>query len=128
MEQKDVTSPSASEGARRASGDADGAVAKKPQRFSARMKSTIVLRVLRGEDLELLSREYDTTATQISFWRDDFLKGGEAAMKKQEDSESDEIKRLREKLGEVTMDSEFLREKIKRLEANSPLPRRRSRK
>jgi transposase-like protein len=92
------------------------------------MKSRIVLRLLRGDDLELLSREYGATAAQISRWRDDFLSAGEVAMKKREDPESDEIKRLREKLGEVTMESELLREKIKRLEGNRPLPRRRSRK
>jgi transposase-like protein len=100
----------------------------KPRRFSAKMKSRIVLRLLRGDDLELLSREYGATAAQISRWRDDFLSAGEVAMKKREDPESDEIKRLREKLGEVTMESELLREKIKRLEGNRPLPRRRSRK
>jgi transposase-like protein len=92
------------------------------------MKSGIVLRLLRGEDLEFLSREYGTTAAQISRWRDDFLSGGESAMKRHEDPESEEIKRLREKLGEVTMESELLREKIKRLEQNRPLSRGRSKR
>jgi hypothetical protein len=49
------------------------------------------------------------------------------AMKNREEPDSEEIKRLREKLGEVTMESELLREKIRRLEGNRPLPRRRSR-
>jgi transposase-like protein len=101
---------------------------QKPQRFSAKMKSRIVLRLLRGEDLELLCREYGTTAAQMSRWREDFLSAGEIAMKNREEPESEEIKRLREKLGEVTMESELLREKIRRLEGNRPLPRRRSRK
>ena len=101
---------------------------QKPQRFSARMKSRIVLRLLRGEDLELLCREYGATAAQMSRWRDDFLSAGEMAMKRREDTESEEIKRLREKLGEVTMESELLREKIRRLESHRPFPRRRSRK
>jgi transposase-like protein len=91
------------------------------------MKSRIVLRLLRGEDLELLCREYAATAAQMSRWRDDFLSAGEMAMKNREEPESEEIKRLREKLGEVTMESELLREKIRRLESNRPLPRRRSR-
>jgi transposase-like protein len=128
MEQKGVPNPPASEGARRATGDDGGAAARKPQRFSAKMKSKIVLRLLRGEDLELLSREYGTTAAQISHWRDEFLRGGEAAMKRREEPESEGVKRLREKLGEVTMDSELLREKIRRLESNNPLPRGRSRR
>ena len=78
--------------------------------------------------MELLSREYGATATQMSRWREDFLLGGQMAMKNREEPESEEIKRLREKLGEVTMESELLREKIHRLEGNRPLPRRRSRK
>lgn len=102
--------------------------ARKPQRFSAKLKGRIVLRLLRGEDLELLSREYGTTAALISRWRDDFLSAGEAAMRRREDLESDEIKRLREKLGEATMESELLREKIKRLEQNRPLSPGRSRR
>lgn len=101
---------------------------RKPQRFSAKLKSRIVLRLLGGEDLELLCREYGATTAQMSRWRDDFLSAGEMAMKNREDTESEEIKRLREKLGEVTMESELLREKIQRLEGNRPLPRRRSRK
>ena len=107
----------------------DGPAGKhhKRQRFSAKMKSRIVLRLLRGEDLELLCREYAATAAQMSRWRDDFLSAGEMAMKNREEPESEEIKRLREKLGEVTMESELLREKIRRLESNRPLPRRRSR-
>ena len=128
MNDLNTNNPASSEGARRASGDGDGAGILKPKRFSARMKSLIVLRLLRGEELELLSREYGATAAQLSQWRDDFLVAGEAAMKKRDGDESEEVKRLREKLGEVTMDSELLREKIRRLEQNRPLPRRRSRK
>lgn len=92
------------------------------------MKSLIVLRLLRGEELELLSREYGAVAARLSQWRDDFLTAGEAAMKKRDGDESEEVKRLREKLGEVTTDSELLREKVGRLEQNRPLPRRRSKK
>jgi hypothetical protein len=41
--------------------------------FSARRKADAVLRLLRGEDLELLSRELGVTAATLSAWRDDFL-------------------------------------------------------
>jgi transposase-like protein len=102
--------------------------ARKPQRFSARLKGQIVMRLLRGEELELLSREDGTTAALISRWRDDFLSAGEAAMRRREDPENEEIRRLREKLGEAAMESELLREKIRRLEQNRPLSRRRPRK
>ena len=49
-------------------------------RFSARCKTATVLRLLRGEDLELLARELGVTAATLSAWRDDFLAGGQAAL------------------------------------------------
>ena len=42
-------------------------------RFSAKRKTEAVLRLLRGEDLDLLSREYKITANKLSQWRDAFL-------------------------------------------------------
>lgn len=125
MDERNGTNRGPSEATPACAGDGP---ARKPQRFSARLKSQIVLRLFRGEGLELLSREYGITAALISRWRDDFLSAGQAAMRRREDPETDEIKRLREKLGEATMESELLREKIKRLEQNRPLSRRGLRK
>ena len=78
-------------------------------RFSVRRKTDAVLRLLRGEDLELLSRELGVTAATLSGWRDDFLAAGQAALKSRPDDERDEeIARLRAKVGELTMDNELL--------------------
>jgi hypothetical protein len=41
-------------------------------RFSAPRKAATVLRLLRGESLELLSRELGVTAATLAGWRDDF--------------------------------------------------------
>jgi hypothetical protein len=66
-------------------------------RFSARRKTDAVLRLLRGEDLDLLSRELGVTAATLSGWRDDFLAGGRAALKSRPaDDRDDEIARLRD--------------------------------
>jgi transposase-like protein len=43
-------------------------------RFSARRKTEAVLRLLRGEDLEALSRELGVTAATLSGWRGGFLR------------------------------------------------------
>jgi hypothetical protein len=93
-------------------------------RFSARRKTDAVLRLLRGEDLELLSRELGITAATLSGWRDDFLAGGQAALKSRPaDGRDDEIARLRSKVGELTMDNELL---LQRCRAELPfVPRRR---
>ena len=50
------------------------------RRMSRQRQLKTVLRLLRGEDLELVSRELGVTAATISRWRDDFLAGGEAAL------------------------------------------------
>src|SRR5262249_20907928 len=95
-------------------------------RFSARRKTETVLRLLRGEDLELLSRELGVTAATLSAWRDDLLAGGQAALKSRPaDDRDDEIARLRAKVGELTMDNEL---RTQRCRADRPcVPRRRKR-
>jgi hypothetical protein len=45
-------------------------------RFSVKRKSEAILRLLRGEDLELLSWEYGVTAARLNQWRADFLSAG----------------------------------------------------
>jgi hypothetical protein len=101
----------------------------KPIRFSAQKKIEVVLRLLRGEDIDLLSRQFGVPASRISTWREAFLEAAHEAMKKRPAAEGDrELSRLREKLGESTMAIELLHEKIERLESGRPLGRRRSRR
>jgi transposase-like protein len=47
-------------------------------------KFAAVLWLLRGEDLETLSRELGVTAATLSGWRDQFLEGGAADLKARE--------------------------------------------
>ncbi len=102
---------------------------RRARRFSARRKAEVVMRLLRGEDMELVSRELGVTAASLTEWRERFLGAGLEAMKKRPADERDrEVVRLREKLGEVTMANELLREKISRMEVGDPLARRRSRR
>ena len=98
------------------------------QRFSAKRKLRAVSRLLRGEPLELVARELNVTAARLSEWRERALLAAEAALKERErDDRDNEIARLKGKVGEMTMETELLREKIARLEAGAPLARRRSR-
>ena len=110
---------------------ASGAATAKGGRFSAPRKAEAVLRLLRGEDLELLSRKLGVIASTLSLWREQFLASGQAALKGKtgkSDERDDQISRLKQKIGELTMDNELLREKVQRLEGNFPLTRRRSRR
>jgi hypothetical protein len=97
--------------------------------MSARRKQDAVVRLLRGEDLELVSRELAVTAAELSGWREAFLAGGEASLKSRPaDARDAEIGRLKEKVGDLTMATELLEAKVERLEVRRPLARRRSRR
>ena len=98
-------------------------------RFSARRKMEAVLRVLRGEDLDTLSRELGVTASTLAQWREQFLAAGEAALKSRSpDARDAAVHRLQAKIGEITMANELLLERSRAAEAGHPLARRRSRR
>lgn len=108
---------------------ADGPAPGHRRRMSARRKQEAVVRLLRGEDLELLSRELAVTAAELSGWREAFLAGGEASLKSRPaDARDAEIGRLKEKVGDLTMANELLAAKVEHLETARPLARRRSRR
>jgi transposase-like protein len=99
---------------------------REPGRFSARRKTEAILRLLRGEPLDILARELSVTAGTVAHWREQFLTGGQAALKSRPaDERDDEIQRLRAKVGEITMNNELLLARCHRLEANAPFLRRR---
>jgi transposase-like protein len=84
------------------------------------------LRLLRGEDLEILSRELGVTAATLAAWRETFLAAGEASLKtRQPDHRDEEAQRLKAKVGEVMMDNELLTEEVQRLKAGLSLAARR---
>src|SRR3954453_5665679 len=98
------------------------------RRMSAGREREAVLRLLRGEDLELVSRELGVTAAELGGWREAFLAAGEVSLKSRPaDARDAEIGRLKEKVGELTMANELLGAKVERPEAGRPLARRRSR-
>ena len=65
-------------------------------RMSRQRKTAAVLRLLRGEDLETVSRELGVTAATLTGWHDAFLAAGEAALTSRattgEELESDRLK------------------------------------
>jgi transposase-like protein len=83
--------------------------------------------VLRGQSLDAVSRKYGVSLHELSSWRDKVLSGAESALKTKEATEPQdtEKKTLLSKIGEITMDCELLREKIKRLENGVPFHLRR---
>ena len=98
-------------------------------RMSRPRKREAVLRLLRGEDLETVSRALGVTAATLSGWRDAFLAAGEAALATRPGSgEELAAERLKSRLGEALIERDLLHEKVAALEAGRPLARRRPRR
>jgi len=90
-------------------------------RWSSRRKTDVVLRLVRGEDLDSVSRELGVGAAMLAQWRDEFLAAGQASLRtRQADQREDEIARMKSKIGEITMENELLRERARRAEAAHP--------
>ena len=98
-------------------------------RRSRRRTLGAALRLLRGEDPELVSRELGVTAARLTAWRDECLAAGEAALSARERDDRDlQVARLRAKVGAPTRADERLGAAVDHLEAGRPLARRRSRR
>lgn len=102
------------------------------KRWWPQHKIEVVLRLLQGESLDALAREVGKPASELASWRAEFLQGGEAALKARTKAETDAVgdaerQRLQAKVGELSMDNELLREKIRGLEKNCPPVWRKSR-
>ena len=98
-------------------------------RWSSRRKTEIVLRLLRGEALDALSRELGVTAATLAHWRDQFLAGGQSAVRSRPaDARDEDLARRRAKIGELTMANELLRERAERAAAGHPFVSRRARR
>src|ERR1700757_1541986 len=110
------------EGARRATGGTPEERRDGRGRWSAKRKFAVVLRLLRGEDLETLSRELGVTAATLSGWRDQFLEGGAANRKAREvDVDDEETQRVKSRGAARSMSNVLLLEQNHRMEAGRPL-------
>ena len=77
---------------------------EREERWSVRKKTQVVLRLFRGEDLETVSREIVVTVPELVEWREDFIRGGQEALKTRPGDPVE--KKLRDalaKIGDLTM-------------------------
>ena len=115
--------PGLLEGARSATGGEPGAAAE-IRRWSAGRKKEVVLRLLRGESVDAISRDVSVPIFKLEQWRDRALAGIDAGLKERENDpverQLDEAKR---RIGELVMEVEILQ---KERRARHPLVGRRS--
>jgi transposase len=95
------------------------------QRWSVARKREVVLRLLRGESAELLSRELGLPMFKLEQWRQKAETALDGALKEREaDTASTELAAAMQRIGALSMGNELLRARIER---PGPLARRRSR-
>jgi transposase len=95
------------------------------QRWSVGRKREVVLRLLRGESVELLSRALGVPIYKLEQWREKADAALDGALKEREsDPASGELAAAMQRIGELSMEVELLRARIGR---PGPLARRRSR-
>ncbi len=95
------------------------------QRWSAARKREVVLRLMRGEAVELLSRELGLPIVKLEQWRQKAEAALERALKEREADQADsQLAAAMQRIGELTMENELLRAKMGR---PGPLGRRRLR-
>jgi transposase-like protein len=87
------------------------------QRWTARRRMALVLRVLKGEiTVEEGARQHRLAAAEISEWRDRMLAAAHNALRsrpRDTDAIKDEqIRRLQQKIGELVVDVDLLKEAL----------------
>ena len=79
-----------------------------PERWSAVAKTEVVLRLLRGEAVDAVSREIQVPAHELEAWRRTFLEMGAEGLKKRHgDAEARLLKQAQAKVGELAMQLEL---------------------
>jgi hypothetical protein len=112
-----------SEGARSATGGEPGAAAE-VKRWSAGRKKEVVLRLLRGEPVDAISREVSVPIYKLERWRDRALAGIDAGLKEREnDPVERQLDEANRRIGELVMEVEILQSARR---AKRPLAGRRS--
>ncbi len=87
------------------------------KRWTAKRRVALVLEILRGDtSVAEAARKHGLTIAELEDWRERFLSGAENALRSRptdEDGQKErEIKRLKQKVGELVMDLDIVKEAI----------------
>jgi transposase-like protein len=96
------------------------------QRWTAKRRTALVLSILKGDTTaQEAARKHGLTLGEVEDWRDKFLLGAENALRsKPKDDEAlkdEQIKRLKQKVGELVLDMDILKEANKLRPFDAPL-------
>jgi transposase-like protein len=88
------------------------------ERWTAKRRVALVVSILKGEtSVAEAARKHALTVAEVEEWRDRFLLGAENALrsrpKDEEALRDEEIKKLKQKVGELVLDNDILKEALK---------------
>jgi transposase-like protein len=87
----------------------------KMQRWTAKRRAALVIEILRGDtSAQEAARLHGLTVAEIEQWKERFLTGAENALRsrplEEEEMKERVIKRLKQKIGDLVMDIDILKE------------------
>ncbi|KKL25872.1 hypothetical protein LCGC14_2400950 [marine sediment metagenome] len=96
------------------------------RRWTAGRKKDAVIRLLRGESIDEVSRDLGVETYRLENWRERAFEGIELGLKdRQGDPLNEDLDKAKKQIGELSMEVELLRSKIRR---KLPLVQRRSKR
>ena len=92
----------------------EAAAEELPERWSVQRKTELVMRLLRGEALDAVSRENQVPAYELERWQRIFLEQGKRGLRTKAEPEERELILARAKIGELMMRRELAEDLIEK--------------
>lgn len=88
------------------------------ERWTAKRRAALVLRVLKGEtSVAEAARQHGLTVGEVEGWQDQFLRAAENGLRRRPKDEEalkeEQIKKLKQKIGDLVVENDVLREALK---------------
>ena len=88
------------------------------ERWTAKRRVALVMSILKGEtSVAEAARQHGLTVAEIEDWREKLLRGAENALRSRprddEALKDEQIKTLKQKIGDLVLDNDILREALK---------------
>ena len=88
------------------------------ERWTAKRQMAVVVSILKGEtSIAEVARKHGLTVAEVEDWRDRFLLGAENALrnrpKDEEALKEEQMRKFKQKIGELVLDNDILREALK---------------
>ena len=93
------------------------------KRWTAKRRTALILEIIRGETtVNEAARKHDLKPSDIQHWQETFMAAGENGLKSRPKEELErkdsEIKKLKQKVGELVMDIDILKDVQERAKAD----------